>query len=184
MDGEARGGGVLFDGRRPLGVTEAALSIEYYCGPDVPPRNLRRMCCVVLPRSKLTVPCCAPPFILSCPSHLVPSPFLGAFLSCRVLQTSALDASGVDSAFQRILTEIYRLMSRKSIVANPNAGPNLTSVCMCVTCVNALLFAGGKQNVLCAAVVCIPYWWLFASLSRPRMVFTAVGSCWRVGWFD
>lgn len=26
-----RGGGVLFDGRRPLGVTEAALSIEYYC---------------------------------------------------------------------------------------------------------------------------------------------------------
>ncbi|CAN0360425.1 unnamed protein product, partial [Laminaria digitata] len=40
--------------------------------------------------------------------------------------TSALDASGVDSAFQRILTEIYRLMSRKTIAANNAAGPNLS----------------------------------------------------------
>eukprot|EP00752_Nemacystus_decipiens_P002464 g2320.t1 len=42
------------------------------------------------------------------------------------LETSALDASGVDSAFQRILTEIYRLMSRKTIAANNAAGPNLS----------------------------------------------------------
>ncbi|CAN0315205.1 unnamed protein product, partial [Ectocarpus fasciculatus] len=41
------------------------------------------------------------------------------------LETSALDASGVDSAFQRILTEIYRLMSRKTITANDAAGRNL-----------------------------------------------------------
>lgn len=45
-----------------------------------------------------------------------------------VFQTSALDASGVDSAFQRILTEIYRLMSRKTIAANNTAGPNLSHV--------------------------------------------------------
>lgn len=33
------------------------------------------------------------------------------------IETSALDASGVDTAFQRILTEIYRLMSRRNIAA-------------------------------------------------------------------
>ena len=33
------------------------------------------------------------------------------------IETSALDATGVDTAFQRILTEIYKLMSRKSMKA-------------------------------------------------------------------
>merc|ERR1712007_145511 len=33
------------------------------------------------------------------------------------IETSALDASGVDTAFQRILTEIYRLMSRRNVAA-------------------------------------------------------------------
>ena len=33
------------------------------------------------------------------------------------IETSALDASGVDTAFQRILTEIYRLMSRRNMAA-------------------------------------------------------------------
>ncbi|KAL0583370.1 hypothetical protein ABG067_006750 [Albugo candida] len=33
------------------------------------------------------------------------------------IETSALEAIGVDSAFQRILTEIYKLMSRKTIQA-------------------------------------------------------------------
>ena len=33
------------------------------------------------------------------------------------IETSALDSTGVETAFQRILTEIYRLMSRKSIQA-------------------------------------------------------------------
>lgn len=32
------------------------------------------------------------------------------------IETSALDSSGVDTAFQKILTEIYRLMSRRNIV--------------------------------------------------------------------
>jgi Ras-related protein Rab-11A/Ras-related protein Rab-11B len=31
------------------------------------------------------------------------------------IETSALDSTGVDTAFQRILTEIYRLMSRRNI---------------------------------------------------------------------
>ncbi|KAG5182307.1 Rab11A, rab family GTPase [Tribonema minus] len=33
------------------------------------------------------------------------------------IETSALDASGVDTAFQRILTEIYRLMNKKQMSA-------------------------------------------------------------------
>jgi len=37
------------------------------------------------------------------------------------IETSALDASGVDTAFQRILTEIYRLMSRRNIQAEEAA---------------------------------------------------------------
>ena len=37
------------------------------------------------------------------------------------IETSALDATGVDTAFQRILTEIYRLMSRKTIQAEEAA---------------------------------------------------------------
>ncbi|OQR84596.1 Rab11 family GTPase [Achlya hypogyna] len=37
------------------------------------------------------------------------------------LETSALDATGVDTAFQRILTEIYSLMSRKTMQAAENA---------------------------------------------------------------
>jgi len=34
------------------------------------------------------------------------------------IETSALDATGVDEAFRQILTEIYRLMSRKAMEAN------------------------------------------------------------------
>lgn len=37
------------------------------------------------------------------------------------IETSALEATGVDTAFQRILTEIYKLMSRKTIQAEDNA---------------------------------------------------------------
>lgn len=48
------------------------------------------------------------------------------------IETSALDASGVDTAFQRILTEIYRLQSKKNMTeegvgSGPgNGGPSLT----------------------------------------------------------
>ncbi|CAI5734673.1 unnamed protein product [Peronospora destructor] len=41
------------------------------------------------------------------------------------IETSALEATGVDSAFQRILTEIYKLMSRKTIQAEENATASL-----------------------------------------------------------
>lgn len=37
------------------------------------------------------------------------------------IETSALDASGVDEAFRQILTEIFRLVDRKSS-AQENAG--------------------------------------------------------------
>ena len=40
------------------------------------------------------------------------------------IETSALDSTGVDTAFHNILTEIYRLMSRKSI-ANEESGNSL-----------------------------------------------------------
>jgi Ras-related protein Rab-11A/Ras-related protein Rab-11B len=44
------------------------------------------------------------------------------------IETSALDASGVDTAFQRILTEIYRLMSRRNVAAEDAANqPSLTA---------------------------------------------------------
>ena len=39
------------------------------------------------------------------------------------IETSALDASGVDIAFQNILTEIYRLMNKKQLAAEASAGP-------------------------------------------------------------
>ena len=44
------------------------------------------------------------------------------------LYTSALDASGVDTAFQRILTEIYRLMSRRNVAAESDTNqPGLSA---------------------------------------------------------
>lgn len=41
--------------------------------------------------------------------------------SLAFIETSALDSTGVEEAFRQILTEIYRLMSRKTI-ANEGAG--------------------------------------------------------------
>jgi len=38
------------------------------------------------------------------------------------IETSALDSTGVDTAFQRILTEIYRLMSRRNMAAEEGVG--------------------------------------------------------------
>lgn len=43
------------------------------------------------------------------------------------IETSALDSSGVDTSFQRILTEIYRLMSRRNMAAEENTTPNTLS---------------------------------------------------------
>ena len=43
------------------------------------------------------------------------------------IETSALDASGVDTAFQRILTEIYRLMSRRNMAAEESNTPALSA---------------------------------------------------------
>lgn len=43
------------------------------------------------------------------------------------IETSALDSSGVDTAFQRILTEIYRLMSRRNMAAEENSTPSQLS---------------------------------------------------------
>ena len=40
---------------------------------------------------------------------------------------SALDASGVDTAFQNILTEIYRLMNRKQMASETGSGPALSA---------------------------------------------------------
>jgi Ras-related protein Rab-11A/Ras-related protein Rab-11B len=43
------------------------------------------------------------------------------------IETSALDASGVDTAFQRILTEIYRLMSRRNLANEDTNQPSVTA---------------------------------------------------------
>lgn len=44
------------------------------------------------------------------------------------LETSALEASNVDSAFQTVLTEIYRIVSKKSLIANEEQGNGNTSL--------------------------------------------------------
>merc|ERR1712038_1778163 len=38
------------------------------------------------------------------------------------IETSALDASGVDTAFQKILTEIYKLMSKRNMADEGQKG--------------------------------------------------------------
>jgi len=43
------------------------------------------------------------------------------------IETSALDASGVDTAFQRILTEIYRLMSRRNLANEETNQPSVSA---------------------------------------------------------
>ena len=47
------------------------------------------------------------------------------------IETSALDSTGVDTAFQQLLTEIYKIVSRKAMVSDKAAGdgktPNLGS---------------------------------------------------------
>merc|ERR1712194_285745 len=43
------------------------------------------------------------------------------------IETSALDSSGVDTAFQRILTEIYRLMSRRNVQSVEENQPSLST---------------------------------------------------------
>jgi Ras-related protein Rab-11A/Ras-related protein Rab-11B len=46
------------------------------------------------------------------------------------IETSALDASGVDTAFQRILTEIYRNVSKRNMAAEEAGatnGPSLSA---------------------------------------------------------
>ena len=55
------------------------------------------------------------------------------------IETSALDASGVDTAFQRILTEIYRLMSRRNVAAEEAKGaPSLAG--------QSISLGGGNAN--------------------------------------
>jgi Ras-related protein Rab-11A len=64
------------------------------------------------------------------------------------IETSALDASGVDTAFQRILTEIYRLMSRRNVAAEEAANqPSLTAGQTI-----SLSQDGGKKKGCCQSV--------------------------------
>jgi Ras-related protein Rab-11A len=47
------------------------------------------------------------------------------------IETSALDSTGVDTAFQQLLTEIYKIVSRKTMISDNKAAgdkaPNLGS---------------------------------------------------------
>ena len=40
------------------------------------------------------------------------------------METSALEATNVETAFLTILTDIYRIISKKTLTANPDAGSN------------------------------------------------------------
>lgn len=65
------------------------------------------------------------------------------------IETSALDASGVDTAFQRILTEIYRLMSRRNMQAEEQGNqPSLTAG-QTISLKNS---DSGKKKGCCASV--------------------------------
>eukprot|EP00250_Pteridium_aquilinum_P026445 c33021_g1_i1 orf=481-1137(+) len=44
------------------------------------------------------------------------------------LETSALEATNVDTAFHTVLTEIYRIVSKKSLIANEEQGNGNTSL--------------------------------------------------------
>lgn len=44
------------------------------------------------------------------------------------LETSALEATNVDTAFHTVLTEIYRIVSKKSLIANEEQGNGSTSL--------------------------------------------------------
>jgi Ras-related protein Rab-11A len=63
------------------------------------------------------------------------------------IETSALDASGVDTAFQRILTEIYRLMSRRNVAAEEAGGQPSVSAGQTISLNNS--GAGGKKAGCC-----------------------------------
>jgi len=64
------------------------------------------------------------------------------------IETSALDASGVDTAFQRILTEIYRLMSRRNVglKRKPTGGPPCRRVNLSVSAAGAPTPAPEKRE--------------------------------------
>ena len=47
--------------------------------------------------------------------------------SLSFIETSALDSTNVEAAFQQILTEIYRIVSQKQITSGPDSSsPTLT----------------------------------------------------------
>jgi len=63
------------------------------------------------------------------------------------IETSALDSTGVETAFTRILTEIYRLMSRKTIQAGEgDAAPNLNGATIDI---NTSSGASGQSKKCC-----------------------------------
>lgn len=62
------------------------------------------------------------------------------------IETSALDASGVDTAFQRILTEIYRLMSRRNMAAEEGGNQPQLSTGQTIS-----LNSGNKEKKGCCA---------------------------------
>jgi len=64
------------------------------------------------------------------------------------IETSALDSSGVDTAFQRILTEIYRLMSRRNMAAEENTTPSQLSAGQSIS----LNKEADKKKGCCASV--------------------------------
>lgn len=53
--------------------------------------------------------------VLLCPSHVVQAFCERENLS--FIETSALEATNVEQAFQRILTEIYHIVSKKALAA-------------------------------------------------------------------
>ncbi|GAB1599491.1 ras-related protein Rab-11B-like, partial [Argonauta hians] len=66
------------------------------------------------------------------------------------IETSALDSTNVEAAFQNILTEIYKIVSQKQIRESPDDDNSISTNVQTITVAPTDNSAGGKKNC-CAA---------------------------------
>jgi Ras-related protein Rab-11A len=67
------------------------------------------------------------------------------------LETSALEATNVDKAFETILTEIYRVISKKALAAQEAARASVTVPPIQGKTINVADSPAGKQNWSCCS---------------------------------
>ena len=84
--------------------------------------------------------------------------------SLSLIETSALEATNVEKAFQQILTDIYKIVSRKqheseaSSCAQVNEGRNRNWKAGCIL---------AEAEMLCPMILCDPYLMVSSAVSFP-----------------